>query len=279
MLRTAEFWGSLLLLYTVVVGLVFAFQRSLMYFPQRLTPTEFAEQVRQLPGRAQVLDPFDAIVLSPDSGQAPRGVAIWFHGNAGNALTRRIFAPPFLGRGFRLVLAEYPGYGPRPGSPSEEVLVEDALALTAAVQARYPGAALTLVGESLGSGVAVQVAARQPAGAVSRLVLLTPYASLREVAAQKFPALPARHLLIDQFNSADHIEGYRGLVTALIAGRDEVIGAEQGRKLVERARGRGPVRLVEMPDDGHMSWNGAITASQWDELLLSTQADPPTPGP
>jgi uncharacterized protein len=260
----------LFLLAAVVIGVgtLFVLQRRLIYFPQRMSAAEFAAAVRSVFGDyVAVIDPFDAIVLAPKPSAAIKGTVIWFHGNAGLGLDRASLAPTFARRGLRLVFAEYPGYGARGGAPSERTLVDDAQALYAKVSQQYVDLPVIVIGESLGSGVAVQVAA-QPAGRPpSRLVLLTPFLSLAETAARAYWFLPARYLVLDRFDSAGQLPRYAGPVAILVAGQDEVVGAAQGRALAQLARSRGETHFLELAGASHNSWSEVIAEAQWTELL------------
>ena len=260
------------------LGALYVLQRRLIYFPGRMSRPDFESTVRDCFDHATVLAPFDAVVFEPPPGHAVRGTAILFHGNAGLALDRSHLAPTFTGRGLRLVLAEYPGYGTRGGTPSEKRLVRDALALGASVATTYPGSPILLVGESLGAGVAVQVAAQSATRPPMRVVLLLPFLSLAEVAADVYRFLPARYLVIDRFDSAGQLPRYQGTVAILVAGKDEVIGPAQGRALARLSRSRGETVYVELPEAGHNSWVALITDAQWTELLgaapVSANADP-----
>ena len=99
------------------------------------------------------------------------------------------------------------------------------------------------------------------------MVLLTPFLSLSETAARAYPFLPARYLVRDRFDSAAALSRYKGPVAVLVAGRDEVVGADQGRSLAAVARQRGEMVLVELADAGHKSWSALISDEQWTQLL------------
>jgi pimeloyl-ACP methyl ester carboxylesterase len=255
-------------LLVAVLGSLYAGQRGLIYFPSKLDPARFPEKVRATFGaHATILPPFDAVVIEPTATFPVRATAILFHGNAGAAIDRGYLVPVFSSRGVRLVLAEYPGYGPRRGSPTEHALVEDGEALYAAVLRQYPDVPIVLVGESLGGGVAVQVAIRQETQPPARLVLLTPFLSFAETAARAYPYLPARYLVKDRFDSAGQLPRYRGPIAILVAEKDEVVGPAQGRALAEIARPRGETAYVEIAEAGHNSWTALATDAQWTELL------------
>jgi uncharacterized protein len=116
-------------------------------------------------------------------------------------------------------LVAYRGYGASEGTPDERVLTTDALAVFDRAVSGHPGS-VDVVGRSLGSGVAVQVAVRRE---VERLVLVTPFDSLVATAADLFPRLPVRHLLKDRWDSAAVAHRLRSRVLVVRAGRDRVV--------------------------------------------------------
>ena len=131
------------------------------------------------------------------------------------------------------------------------------------LKAEGPGPVF-LLGESLGSGVAVQVAAAEP-GAVAGLLLVTPFARMTEVASHHYPLVPMRLLLRDRWDSQGAVRGYPGPVALLLAGRDEVVGAAQGRRLA--AAVPGPVFVREVPWADHNGLPLEPGQSPWPELL------------
>lgn len=258
-----------LLAFVCVTGLLFLFQRSLLYPARAVEKTEFLKEVARRFGRGtQLLEPFDAVVIDPTPGKKVVGTAVLFHGNGELGIDRTDLVGPLEARGFRVILAEYPGYGARGGRSTEEAIVNDAIRLYRTVRARYGQEAPLIVGVSLGSGVAVQVATRVDASeAPPRLVLLTPYLSIAKTAALKFPYLPARYLVLDRFDSERALPRYTGFVAVGVADRDEVVGAAQGYALAEVAQARGPTQLVVFHNAGHNDWSGRVTDAQWQQLL------------
>src|SRR5919204_1898488 len=164
--------GALL---AVLTGL----QRRLLYFPVREDLARATERARRagletwsIGGRF--------LGWRAASSAPPRAVLLVLHGNAGSALDRLYFREVFQSAGaVEVVLLEYPGYGPRHGDPSQESLV--AACREAVTLLRRDALPLVLVGESLGSAVAVLAAAEQP-GDVAGLLLVTPLASVTAVA-------------------------------------------------------------------------------------------------
>ncbi len=141
-----------------LVGLaaIFLLQDRLLYMPAKAGVERMASAgLRAWPSAQD----FRGLVAEP-SGPV-RGTAIAFHGNAGHAGHRIFYAAALTQLGLRVILAEYPGYGPRGGLLGEENLVGDA-EQTVALALRQYGAPLLLMGESLGAAVGAAAAARQP---------------------------------------------------------------------------------------------------------------------
>lgn len=211
--------------YAALCAFIYATQRSMIYFPtpvaspagaRALAVHSQGETLRVLAGGTSVDDPAAAAL-------------VYFGGNADDvALHLPAFAAAWPRRA--LYLINYRGYGGSTGTPSEAALTLDAASVYDTVRQRHPGAPIAVIGRSLGSGVAVQLAAARP---VDRLVLVTPFDSLVEVARTHFRWLPVRALLRDRFDSAARVAA--GEVAAptliVIAGDDEVVPAARGAAL------------------------------------------------
>jgi pimeloyl-ACP methyl ester carboxylesterase len=253
-------WG--LGIYAGLCLLAFLAQRRMMYFPDQEPEPEAVQRavgVRMGPwrdGKGSVLGWRRAARRG-----GPRILVL--HGNAGDALGRVDYMPVLEAAGFEGVLLEYPGYGPREGERSEASLVADARAALRQLKAES-GAPVFLLGESLGSGVAVQVAAAEPK-LVAGLLLAVPFARMTEVAAHHYPYLPMTLILRDRWDSLGRIRGYPGPVAIVAAEQDEVVGAAQGRRLAQGIAG--PVRVWEVPGATHNSLPLAPGRPPWSEAL------------
>jgi pimeloyl-ACP methyl ester carboxylesterase len=144
-------------------------------------------------------------------------------------------------------LVAYRGYGASEGTPGERALTTDALAVFDHAAARH-GGRVDVIGRSLGSGVAMQVAVRRR---VERLVLVTPFDSLVATAADLYPWLPVRHLLQDRWDSAAVAPRVRARVLVVRAGRDVVVRPSRTDALVE-ALPPGTA-VLDLPDAEHAS--------------------------
>ena len=243
------------------IAAAYGLQRRLIYFPARSSEAEAlarAQRVGLLPWRTET----GALRGWRTSGPASaRGRVLVLHGNAGSALDRTYYVAALGRLGLEVLLLEYPGYGARAGTPGLAALTDAALE---AIDALAPdGEPVYLLGESLGSGVAARAAALRPAG-VAGLLLVTPFAELAAVARRHYGAVGAA-LLRDRFAPARELAGFRRPVFVLVAGRDEVVGAEQGRALFDALPG--PKRLVEQPDATHNGLDLAPHLPFWGEAI------------
>lgn len=241
----------------------FLVQRRMMYFPDRGSESEARQRAESL-GLLPWRDGSGRLLgwRRPATPGARARVLI-LHGNAGDALGRVDYLPVLEAAGLEGVLLEYPGYGSRPGAPTEAALVADArLALR---RLREESAApVILLGESLGSSVGIQVAAADPDW-VAGLLLVVPIARMTDVAARHYPYLPMGLLMRDRWDSLSAIPRYAGPVAILVAGRDEVVGADQGRRLARACPGA--VRLWEVPQAGHNAFPLVPGRPPWSEML------------
>ena len=248
MLRPMSVAAAVVLVaYLVACAALFLFQRSLIYFPQPRSATSVSETLT-LP-----VDGAD-VVVSVRERAGPSAV-VYFGGNAEDvSQSLAPLAVAFPDRA--LYLMHYRGYGGSSGAPSEAALVADALRLFDHIHAQH--ANIVVIGRSLGSGVAVQLASVRPA---ERLVLVTPYDSLQELAAQQFPYMPVRWLLRDKFESGTYAAKIT-IPTLLIAAEyDEVIPRSSTDALHARFAA-GVASLKVVPGSGHntISSSPAYTA-------------------
>jgi hypothetical protein len=106
-----------------------------------------------------------------------------------------------------------------------------------------------LFGESLGTGVAVQVAAEQEIGG---LILDAPYTSIADIAAAAYPFLPVRLLLSDPYDSMAHIGRVKAPLLVIAGEKDTIVKADLSRRLFAAANAAEPKKLVVYPEGGHI---------------------------
>ena len=215
---------SLIVLLTISVCYLFAcvflffIQRSLLYFPTFESNLSDSASVTLRTG-GETLRIWTRLTDSPDA-------VIYFGGNSEDVASNfRAFSKLLPNQ--NLYFVNYRGYGGSTGSPSEAALFSDALAVYDWVHEKSPN--ISVVGRSLGSGVAVYLASVRK---VDRLVLVTPYDSIENVAKKSFPIFPISLLLRDKFNSASRVQSITAKTLIILAENDEVIPLENSDALI-----------------------------------------------
>jgi len=250
--------------YVGLVGVMYFTQRSLMYFP---------EAVRTPPAMAGLADVQEAMLKSADGTDifvwhvAPKEnkpVFLYFHGNGGALRHRATRFANLTGDGSGLVALSYRGYGGSSGSPSEEGLLTDADTAYAFARAQYPDAKLLVWGESLGTGVAVALAAKSK---VDALILEAPYTSTADIAFAAYPFIPVSLLMKDQFRSDARIGKVRAPILILHGMRDNVIPFAYGQRLFELAPE--PKTFVTLPLGEHENLDAHGAQAAVKEFLTS----------
>ena len=225
-------------------------QNRMLYFPRR-----FTEPVALARAAESQLEPWrDASgTLIGWTRPAPHATArlLVFHGNAGSASNRAYYADAFGaladGRAWEVFIFEYPGYGSRAGSPGKDSFIATGRAAAEQLLAKDKRP-LVLLGESVGSGTAAALAGEMP-DKIAGAVMMLPFATMEEVAKAHFRWLPVSLLLRDKFDNIAALAAFHRPVVFVVAENDEVVGAEQGRKL--HASYAGPKKLIILPRATH----------------------------
>jgi pimeloyl-ACP methyl ester carboxylesterase len=242
-----------LLSYIGLCFYVFAIQRSLIYFPQSRSFSGDTATVTLPVNGAELL-----ISTRPHSG--PHAL-IYFGGNAEDvSCNLPSFSAAFLNHA--IYLLHYRGYGGSSGEPSEAALFADALALFDKLRSEHQN--IVVVGRSLGSGVAVYLASQRP---VARLVLVTPYDSLQDLAKQQFPYLPVGWLLLDKFESWKYASKVNAPTLIIAAEHDEVIPRTSTDALYSRFHSE----VVDLKVVAGTNHNTISESSEYIALLQGTQ--------
>jgi pimeloyl-ACP methyl ester carboxylesterase len=252
---------SLVGLYLLLCIAGCAWQRRLIYFPTKLD-ARVAGQMADKEGFQPWHNQAGEIIgwKLPAAG-SPTGNVLVVHGNAGCALNRGYIARPIHQAASRDVyLLEYPGYGARGGLPSMKSFLAAGEEAFAALPGHLP---IHLVSESLGAGVAAHLA-KVHGNRVSGLMMFAPYNNLASVGQRQMCFLPVRFLLRDRFNPAEWLKDYRGPVSILLAGADEVIPSDLGRKLHDGYAG--PKRL-EVIEGAHHNDIAEQSPAWWQEVF------------
>lgn len=237
--------GTMLLVVATLLVAIYIAASLLLYWQQRsmiylggLTRTAVAQTNFSIERDGARLRGW---VVNPGQARA----VIYFGGNAESIEENRSALASALPRSTSYLLA-YRGYGASEGAASEHALMEDAEALYDHVRERHPGAPISLIGRSLGSGVASHLAARRP---VARVVLVTPFDSLVAVAKSHYPFLPVGLLLRERYESFRKLPLHQGPLLIIRAQNDEIVPASSTRRLVQAFPHEANVVVLE--DAGH----------------------------
>jgi fermentation-respiration switch protein FrsA (DUF1100 family) len=234
-------------LYLTVTVAAYFLQRKLLYFPDAtyVTPAE------------EDLDGVDEVKLATPDGetliawhsQARPGMPtiLYFHGNGGHIAIRGPRLQRFSSVGLGVFMPAYRGYSGSTGSPSESAIVADAqLAYDHLRKSGLAARDILVYGESLGSGVATQLAASREVGA---LILDAPFTSVPDVGKLMYPFLPVEHFTIDRYESKRHIGQVKAPILILHGTEDTIIPVEMGRALFRLAPE--PKEMIELKGAGH----------------------------
>ena len=263
------------------VGLLWAFQRRLIYLP---SPGPVPPAASFLPGAEDVsfetadglrlqgwfvpptpvdnqTPPSGGSVTLPEGAPTPAGrgdaragrgearaAVLVCNGNGGDRSMRADLAAALTRLGLAVLLFDYRGYGGNPGSPTEAGLAADARAALAYLAGRpdVDPARVVYLGESLGAAVALRLATERPPAA---LVLRSPFASLAEVGRRHYPVLPVSLLLRDRYDSAALAGRLAAPLLVVAGGRDRIVPASHSRRLFAAAPE--PKRLVVLEGADH----------------------------
>lgn len=235
-------------LYVALCLAMFFAQKSFLFHPTPETPAPSAFG----------LDGFERVALKTSDGvslvawlhEAPHAdkALIYFYGNADALPPYASFFRRFAAAGYSVLGVNYRGYGGSEGAPSEAGLYLDGEAALRFMAERVPVGRVTVMGRSIGSGVAVKLAAEHPVGSVA---LISPYTSITNIAAGAFWYLPTRLLLTHRFESIDRIGKVRAPLLIVHGAKDTLIPPSEGHALLAAANE--PKRIEILAEADHIA--------------------------
>jgi len=208
----------LLLAYLTFGVLLFINQRDLLYAPTDKTDHIFNEIIFH-----NDQESINVIVVNDKKEKA----IVYFGGN-GDTVARSAFAFDRFFPEHTVYLVNYRGYGGSSGEPTEKGIYSDAIAIFDKIRAEHSD--ISVLGRSLGSGVATYLAAKREFG---KLVLITPYDSAQSMVQERFPMYPMSILLKDKYDSVSRAKDIEAKTLVLIAEKDSVITIKHSQKLIE----------------------------------------------
>lgn len=240
------------IIYLGILGYLYFFQRSILYKPEHHmeNPAHYGlENVEQLQLKTADNITITAWYSPPPSPEAP--VIAYFHGNAGTLADRSEKLSLLIKQGAGVMALSYRGYAGGEGSPSEQGLYEDArTVIHYLLNHNIPVEKIALYGESLGTGVAVQMATEFK---VKALILEAPYTSIARKAGELYPYIPVNLLLKDHFNNISKITQIHCPILVMHGEKDQTIPVTHGKTLYAAATGKKELHLY--PDTGHADFN------------------------
>jgi len=247
--------SSITIVLLIACVLYAAFALAMYYGQHRLV---YRMDSRRIPPGRVGLASVDEITLAVPGGEkvvAWHGVAdpgkptiLYFHGQAGNLARRSERVRRYRASGVGILIIAYRGFSGSTGTPSEQANVSDGLfAYDWLVKSGIAAKDIVVYGESLGTGVAAQIAARRE---VSGIVLDSPFTALTDVAAERHPLLPVRRFILDRYETLTHVRKVSAPVLVLHGEEDQIVPLPMGRKVFEAMPG--PKRMITYAGGRHL---------------------------
>ena len=265
-------------LYVLVAVLVTLLQRRLIFKPdpRRTTPDEAGHsnvEVWTIP------TPDGETLTAWFSPAAPgKPTFLYFHGNAGWIELRSSRLNELASRGFGVLMPSMRSYGGSTGKPFEIALVADARLMYRCLRTHGIKASdIIAFGESLGTGLATQVAATQVVGG---LVLDSPYTSMIDLAQRRYRWLPVKRLLWDHFETVRHIRSVLAPVIILHGEADELVPVDMAYDVLEAANAPKTLRIY--PRAPHLDHGGQGSfdhVAAWVASIRATRTENTKPEP
>ena len=226
--------GALAGCYGLVLGALWLGQRRLIYLPDRVVPERARAGTEDMAEvRLATADGLALLAWYRAPADETKPCLVYFHGNSGHLGMRASKVRPYLDAGYGVLLPAWRGFSGNPGRPTEAGLYADGEAALGFLDAHaIPATRRVLYGESLGTGVAVEMALRHGAQAV---VLEAPFTSVPDVGRHRFPIFPVAAIVADRFDSLAKIADIGAPLLVLHGAADRVVPTRFGRRLFAAA--------------------------------------------
>lgn len=232
--------------YAILCGGLYFFQENLIFHPTPLAANyrfEFDSPFKEVTLEAKEARLHGLHFTQPQ----PKGVILYFHGNAGNLARWGEIVQPLVKMNYAVIVMDYRQFGKSSGVLSQEHLYQDALQWYAFAKAQYPDLPLTLYGRSLGTTFATYVASKN---SCERLILETPFFSIANEAKARFSILPVEALVKYPFKTYSFINEVTAPIHILHGTADDVVDYTHGKRLYEHIK-KPQKELITIPDGGH----------------------------
>ncbi|AWX46056.1 Monoacylglycerol lipase ABHD12 [Flagellimonas maritima] len=247
MQKLKRFGLSILILFFSIVLMIYFLQERLIFLPSQL-PADYEYSFSQ---------DFEEVFLNNEDGaklnavhfkvEEPKGLILYFHGNAGDLSRWGYIASGFTELGYDVLVMDYRTYGKSTGVLSEKGLYGDAQLFYNYAMKRYNESEIIVYGRSLGATIASHLASKNEP---SKLILETPFYNLLDVAQDRFPILPLKHLLKYKMTSNEYVQDVKAPIRIFHGTADKVVSYDSGKKLFE-AIPHSDKKLYTIEDGNH----------------------------
>jgi pimeloyl-ACP methyl ester carboxylesterase len=243
-------------------------QNQMLYYPSSHVPSPESLAQDRIKFWPSALDGYRGFIgIFPAANI--KGTMVVFHGNAGTAADRTYYVHALSPLGYRVILAEYPGYGARKGELDETTLVNDAKETVRLAADQY-GSPVFLLGESLGCAIAAAVAREAPVK-IGGVILITPWDTLHSVAKGHYPWLPVGLFLKDKYDTVNNMKTFRGRTAIIGTEHDQIVPIRHAQSLYESISGK--KKMWTIKGAGHNDWPDVVDRSWWKEITGFIGAD------
>lgn len=271
--RIKKIFITLILIYVCFVAALYLIQRKMVFFTQPNAPDISAYVDDGMRAIDITLGNDTRVTSWYRAPLAGKQTLVFFHGNASNHFGNAYKAAPYLNNGYGFLSVGYPGYGGNEGKPSEKTLYQSARAwiLYLINALETPPRDIVLYGESLGTGVAVQMGLEFEG--LQAIILESPYTSLPDVAAKRYFFVPVHILMKDKFNSLKKVPDLKTPLLIMRGGQDTVVPPAFGQKLYDAANA--PKDIIQFDAYGHNDMPLNKMAQTVEDFLSSLKISSP----
>lgn len=223
---------SLILTYIMIVGGLYFSQEALIFMSTELPEDyqyTFETPFEEITLEAEDSAKLNALYFKQDD---PKGLIVYFHGNAGDLSRWGSMVSPLVKHQYEVLIMDYRGYGKSKGNRTSRLMYHDATLIYQEAKRRMPEEKIILYGRSLGCAFASYLAAKNTP---RKLILETPFYSLKDLVSNKYPWLPAARLLKFHFPNHQYIREVECPVSIFHGTADDVVPYENGFQLYQEA--------------------------------------------
>lgn len=249
--------SMIILGYGAIVILVYLFQTKLLFFPG---PVQSSTMVIDIFSDNEINIIHNNVKLHGWYIRPEKPKTIFYYGGNAEELSLNLTDFETIDE-YGIVLINYRGYGNSEGSPGQDEIYSDALYIFDYIQKKYHGheQEVILIGRSLGSGVATYVASQRD---VNKLILITAYDSITEIAKKHYPFLPVNLMVKHPFNSKEHIKYVKIPTLILSAEHDKIIPFNNTKNLIENFPGKATSVIIGGTDHNTIQ----MSQKYWDSI-------------